>query len=46
MASAQARSLFDVEPDKAAEARLNAEAAYAAGRVVQHTNVAEWLGNT
>ena len=39
------RSIFDVEPDKAVEARLDAEAeaAYKAGRVVPHDRAREWL---
>jgi predicted transcriptional regulator len=39
------KSIFDVEPDEALEARLDseAEADYAAGRVVPHDKVVEWL---
>jgi predicted transcriptional regulator len=38
-------SVFELEPDEAHEARLDAEAeaAYAAGRFVPHEKVAEWL---
>jgi hypothetical protein len=40
-----ARSIFDMEPDAATEARLDAEAEvdYAAGRFVPHERVREWL---
>ncbi|WP_284943857.1 CopG family transcriptional regulator [Acidisoma cladoniae] len=39
------KSIFDVEPDEALEARLDdeAEAACSAGRVVSHARVIEWL---
>jgi hypothetical protein len=39
------KSIFDIEPDAATEARLDAdaEAAYRAGRVVPHGRVREWL---
>jgi predicted transcriptional regulator len=39
------KSTFDVAQDEALEARLDAEAeaAYAAGRVVPHAKVVEWL---
>jgi predicted transcriptional regulator len=39
------KSIFDVEPDEELEARLDseAEAAYAAGRVVPHEQVIQWL---
>jgi len=42
---ADSKSIFDVDPDEALEARLDAEAeaAYAAGRVVPHAKVVEWL---
>jgi predicted transcriptional regulator len=38
-------SIFDIEPDEAHEARLDAEAQTAAraGRVVPHERVREWL---
>jgi predicted transcriptional regulator len=39
------KSIFDIEPDAATEARLDAEAEadYAAGRFVPHERVREWL---
>lgn len=39
------KSIFDMEPDTAHEARLDAEsdADYEAGRVVPHGRVREWL---
>ena len=42
---AEPKTIFDVEPDEALEARLDAEAeaAYEAGRVVPHDKVVEWL---
>jgi predicted transcriptional regulator len=42
---AEPKSIFEVEPDEAHEARLDAEAEadYAAGRVVPHERVDEWL---
>jgi hypothetical protein len=45
MAENKARSVFDTPPDAAMEARLDAEAEadYAAGRVVPHERVREWL---
>jgi predicted transcriptional regulator len=45
MAEADTSSIFDMEPDAAHEARLDAEAeaAYAAGRYVEHSRVREWL---
>ncbi|MBV9828109.1 MAG: antitoxin [Alphaproteobacteria bacterium] len=45
MADPEAKSIFDMEPDAAHEARLDAEAeaAYKAGRVVPHERVREWL---
>jgi len=41
----QPKAIFDMEPDAAHEARLDAEAEadYAAGRVVPHERVREWL---
>jgi predicted transcriptional regulator len=45
MADTETKSIFDMEPDAAHEARLDAEAeaAYAAGRYVEHSRVREWL---
>ena len=45
MPSRKPRSIFDIPPDEATEARLDAEAEadYAAGRVVPHERVREWL---
>ena len=45
MADTKAKSIFDVAPDAAHEARLDAEAKadYAAGRVVSHGRVRAWL---
>lgn len=45
MAEPDTKSVFDVEPDPAHEARLDAEADAdcAAGRVVPHAEVVEWL---
>jgi predicted transcriptional regulator len=45
MSEAELKSVFDLEPDEAHEARLDAEAeaAYAAGKVVSHERVNEWL---
>jgi hypothetical protein len=45
VAETDAESIFDNEPDSAAEARLDAdaEADYRAGRVVPHARVREWL---
>lgn len=42
---AEPKSIFDVEPDEAREARLDAEAelAYKSGRVVPHDQVVGWL---
>ncbi len=42
---ADSNSIFDLEPDEAHDARLDAEAeaAYAAGRIVPHDKVREWL---
>jgi predicted transcriptional regulator len=46
MAEPEPTSIFDMEPDAAHEARLDAEAEadYAAGRVISHERVREWLG--
>ena len=45
MAEAEPKSIFDMEPDAAHEARLDAEAEadYAAGRVISHDRMKEWL---
>ena len=45
MAESGTKSIFDIEPDEALEARLDAEAeaAYQAGQVVPHEKVVEWL---
>ena len=45
MASTEVNSIPDIESDDAREARLDAEAeaAAAAGRVVPHERVREWL---
>lgn len=45
MAEPEPRSVFDTPPDADVEARLDAEAEadYAAGRVVPHERVREWL---
>lgn len=45
MAEPEATSVFDMPPDAALEARLDAEAEadYAAGRFVPHDRVREWL---
>jgi predicted transcriptional regulator len=45
MAEAETKSIFDIEPDIALEARLDAEAEadYQAGRVVPHEKVRAWL---
>jgi predicted transcriptional regulator len=45
MADTTVKSIFDVEPDDAVEARLDveAEADYAAGRVISHERMCEWL---
>ena len=45
MAETGSKSIFDIEPDAATEARLDAEAeaAYKAGRVVPHERVRDWL---
>ena len=45
MPDTDVKSIFDVEPDEAIEARLDAEAEadYAAGRVISHERMCEWL---
>jgi predicted transcriptional regulator len=45
MPASKQRSIFDLPPDEATEARLDAEAEadYAAGRVVPHAEVVKWL---
>jgi predicted transcriptional regulator len=45
VAEPELKSVFDLKPDAAHEARLDAEAEadYAAGRVVPHERVVEWL---
>lgn len=45
MSDTEPTSVFDMEPDEAHEARLDAlaEADVAAGRVVPHAKVVEWL---
>jgi predicted transcriptional regulator len=45
MADTDTKSVFDMEPDAAHEARLDAEAEadYAAGRVISHERMCEWL---
>jgi len=45
MAEPEVKSIFDIPPDEAAEARLDAEAEadFAAGRVIPHERVREWL---
>lgn len=45
MAEPELKSIFDLEPDAAHEARLDAEAeaAYAAGKFVPHERAVEWL---
>jgi hypothetical protein len=45
MADTETQSIFDMAPDAEHEARLDAEAeaAYAAGRYVEHSRVREWL---
>lgn len=45
MAEPKSESIFDLPPDAAAEARLDAEAEadVAAGRVVPHERVRDWL---
>jgi len=45
MSNARPESIFDIAPDEALEARLDAEAeaAYQAGRVVSHEQARAWL---
>jgi len=45
MADTAAKSLFDTEIDEAVETRLDAEAEadYAAGRVISYERMCEWL---
>jgi len=43
MPASKQKSIFDIPPDGATEARLDAEADYAAGRVVPHAEVVKWL---
>jgi hypothetical protein len=45
MAETEPKSIFDLEPDLAHEARLDAEAEadYAVGRVISHDRMKEWL---
>ena len=45
MPDTDVKSIFDVEPDEAIEARLDAEAEadYAAGRGISHERMCEWL---
>jgi len=45
MGDTEIKSIFDMEPDEAHEARLDAEAEadYAAGRVISHERMMEWL---
>jgi predicted transcriptional regulator len=45
MADTDVKSIFDIEPDEAHEARLDAEARadVAAGRVISHERMSEWL---
>ncbi len=45
MAETETKSIFDMEPDTAHEARLDAEAEadYAAGRVISHERMMGWL---
>jgi predicted transcriptional regulator len=45
MADTEMKSIFDIEPDEAEEARLDAEAEadYAAGRVIPHAKIVDWL---
>jgi len=45
MADTTVKSIFDIEADEAVEARLDAEAEadYAAGRVISHERMCEWL---
>jgi predicted transcriptional regulator len=45
MADTETKSIFDIEPDEAEEARLDAvaEAEIEAGQFVPHDKVVEWL---
>jgi predicted transcriptional regulator len=45
MARPKTKSIFDIEPDEALEAQLDAEAEadYTAGRFIPHECVREWL---
>jgi hypothetical protein len=45
MADTDIKSIFDIEADEAVEARLDAEAEadYAAGRIISHERMCEWL---
>jgi hypothetical protein len=45
MADTHIDSIFDIPSDAATEARLDAEAEadYAAGRIIPHERMAEWL---
>ncbi len=45
MPETETKSVFEIEPDAATEARLDAkaEADYRAGRVVSQSRVMEWL---
>jgi hypothetical protein len=45
MADDEIESIFDIEPDEALEARLDAaaEADYMAGRVIPHEKMRGWL---
>ncbi len=45
MADVETKSIFDIPPDEALETRLDAaaEADYAAGRVISHEHMTEWL---
>ena len=45
MADTDVKSIFDLDADDAVEARLDAEAEadYAAGRVISHENMRAWL---
>lgn len=45
MPDTDVQSIFDMEPDAAHEARLDAEAEadYAAGRVISHERMCAWL---
>jgi predicted transcriptional regulator len=45
MADTDIKSIFDIATDEAVEARLDAEAEadYAAGRVISHERMCEWL---